>query len=76
MLDLGYLSAVWALEVVSSEEADLNINMRCIDFMDSVANSSDKEKANKTVKKSLTSYLRFSGIFNSLLNKKSWYRGK
>lgn len=27
-------------------------------------------------KKSLTSYLRFSGIFNSLLNKKSWYRGK
>tara|TARA_Y100000816_G_scaffold270382_1_gene234081 strand:- start:109 stop:951 length:843 start_codon:yes stop_codon:yes gene_type:complete len=27
-------------------------------------------------KKSLISYLRFSGIYNSLLNKKSWYRGK
>ena len=27
-------------------------------------------------KKSLISFLRFSGIYNSLLNKKSWYRGK
>ena len=53
VVDLGYISSVWALEMATGNLEDVGLNEDCLDFMDRVATDGDKKKTAKKVKKAL-----------------------
>lgn len=53
VMDLAYLSSVWALESITGDLADPDISDECLDFMDSLATDADKRKTAKKVQKAL-----------------------